>query len=310
MKTKTLIRKAMAIIMDKSRYTEAVNSLKAPEKAIEKMLNTANNYEKENVFTMKKIKNVIAAGLTAAVAIGGSIGIANLTKSNDNFFIIKAQAAELNTKSFTEYCKLNAVGGNFRDVEGKNGEKEAAVSEIFDFNIGCKGENISTITYKVNNGYFELDGVNEETNEIHDPLDKIISYEESDGETDNGSAFSSITVNYDNQLISNEHYSDVRLWSDELSSADESLSDKVRQAVRDHLNHANYKLGNETSEGYDDSKYSFMENNRIRYAAICNRLSVDTTVKYKDGTSETKTIIFKCESVDKGGVTTIGAKIK
>lgn len=59
-----------------NRYTQAVSKIKAPEGAVEKMLKTAESFEKkEKVIHMKKwIKGVVAASLAVAVTAGAIIG--------------------------------------------------------------------------------------------------------------------------------------------------------------------------------------------------------------------------------------------
>ena len=59
-----------------NRYTQAVSKIKAPEGAVEKMLKTAESFEKkEKVIHMKKwIKSAVAASVAVAVTAGAIIG--------------------------------------------------------------------------------------------------------------------------------------------------------------------------------------------------------------------------------------------
>ena len=79
-----------------NRYTQAVSKIKAPEGAVEKMLKTAESFEKkEKVIHMKKwIKGAVAASLAVAVTAGAIIGF-NLFGGKANSFVMTVNAAEI-----------------------------------------------------------------------------------------------------------------------------------------------------------------------------------------------------------------------
>ncbi|MEE0963040.1 MAG: hypothetical protein U0L73_02335 [Ruminococcus bromii] len=121
-----------------NRYTQAVSRIKAPEGAVEKMLKTAESFEKkEKVIHMKKwIKGAVAASLAVAVTAGAIIGF-NLLGSKANSF----NAAEI-TKDNPISVGLGEGGMSFA-------QKDDGMEYYIDLPLSVTGEHIKSVTYSV-----------------------------------------------------------------------------------------------------------------------------------------------------------------
>jgi hypothetical protein len=125
-----------------NRYTQAVSRIKAPEKAVEKMLKTAESSEKkEKVIYMKKwIKGAVAASLAVAVTAGAIIGF-NLLGSKANSFVMTVNAAEI-TKDNPISVGLGEGGMSFA-------QKDDGMEYYIDLPLSVTGEHIKSVTYSV-----------------------------------------------------------------------------------------------------------------------------------------------------------------
>lgn len=124
--------------MHNNRYTQAVQNIKAPEGAVEKMLGTARNIEKkEKVINMKKwIKGAVAASLAIAVTAGSVIGFNLLGNKNDNAFVLKVGAAELSSENSAK------IGINEDKGLGIGEGDDSIASYSVNMPMICEGKNI------------------------------------------------------------------------------------------------------------------------------------------------------------------------
>ena len=131
--------------MNDNKYTRTVDSIHAPEGAVQNMLDTVRaNEKKENRNTMRSIRcYVIAAALAVVVFVGGIFGY-NAMKPKNHIFSLTANAAELSERAFTPICALNMVGGEYY-VNSEAGT--VARKEIFQVNISVEGEDVSNVTF-------------------------------------------------------------------------------------------------------------------------------------------------------------------
>ena len=125
-----------------NRYTQAVSKIKAPEGAVEKMLKTAESFEKkEKVIHMKKwIKGAVAASLAVAVTAGAVIGF-NLFGGKANSFVMTVNAAEI--------TKDNPVSVGLGEGGMSIAPKDDGMEYYIDLPISVKGEHIKSVTYSV-----------------------------------------------------------------------------------------------------------------------------------------------------------------
>ena len=237
-----------------NRYTQAVSKIKAPEGAVEKMLKTAESFEKkEKVIHMKKwIKSAVAASVAVAVTAGAIIGF-NLLGSKANSFVMTVNAAEI--------TKDNPVSVGLGEGGMSIATKDDGMEYYIDLPLSVKGENIKSVTYSVdkdaiavhcrkdNNPVIDGDVVSEsidtlfDQTHIADDMKVLETAMENEGqsvvETNSleekllnsyvGKKYSSITLAYDNQNPDGCAIGIVGKRTNEPVPDDESLEAKAKQ---------------------------------------------------------------------------------
>ena len=237
-----------------NRYTQAVSKIKAPEGAVEKMLKTAESFEKkEKVIHMKKwIKSAVAASVAVAVTAGAIIGF-NLLGSKANSFVMTVNAAEI--------TKDNPISVGIGEGGMSIATKDDGMEYYIDLPLSVKGENIKSVTYSVdkdaiavhcrkdNNPVIDGDVVSEsidtlfDQTHIADDMKVLETAMENEGqsvvETNSleekllnsyvGKKYSSITLAYDNQNPDGCAIGIVGKSTNEPVSDDESLEAKAKQ---------------------------------------------------------------------------------
>ena len=237
-----------------NRYTQAVSKIKAPEGAVEKMLKTAESFEKkEKVIHMKKwIKGAVAASLAVAVTAGAVIGF-NLFGGKANSFVMTVNAAEI--------TKDNPVSVGLGEGGMSIAQKDDGMEYYIDLPLYVKGEHIKSVTYSVdkdaiavhcrkdNNPVIDGDVVSEsidtlfDQTHIADDMKVLETAMENEGqsvvETNSleekllnsyvGKKYSSITLAYDNQNPDGCAIGIVGKSTNEPVSDDESLEAKSKQ---------------------------------------------------------------------------------
>ena len=237
-----------------NRYTQAVSKIKAPEGAVEKMLKTAESFEKkEKVIHMKKwIKSAVAASVAVAVTAGAIIGF-NLLGSKANSFVMTVNAAEI--------TKDNPISVGIGEGGMSIATKDDGMEYYIDLPLSVKGENIKSVTYSVdkdaiavhcrkdNNPVIDGDVVSEsidtlfDQTHIADDMKVLETAMENEGqsvvETNSleekllnsyvGKKYSSITLAYDNQNPDGCAIGIVGKSTVEPVSDDESLEAKSKQ---------------------------------------------------------------------------------
>lgn len=268
--------------MKKSLYEQTMDSVKAPERVVEHMLSAVRDSEKkEKIIPMKNRKsnhikrNVIAASLALALLLGAVFGISALSPK-ESPFVITVNAAEISDSGYTPVGTLNGVGGDFHEEN----DGEVSMSYDFIFNVRVNGKNVSDVLYMVENGSIGAQGGNKKSLN----QSEVISVEE------------------DEKMFTRLGFS--------ADTADATLSEEARQAIRDWFDHARTKLEMPAlQEDYDDSKFSIADCTSTLYTALLERVSVEAKITYTDGTAETKKLVFACDSVTEDGVATISAKL-
>ncbi|SCX18362.1 hypothetical protein SAMN02910436_01310 [Ruminococcaceae bacterium P7] len=237
-----------------NRYTQAVSKIKAPEGAVEKMLKTAESFEKkEKVIHMKKwIKGAVAASLAVAVTAGAVIGF-NLFGGKANSFVMTVNAAEI--------TKDNPVSVGLGEGGMGTAPKGDGMEYYIDLPLSVKGEHIKSVTYSVdkdaiavhcrkdNNPVIDGDVVSEsidtlfDQTHIADDMKALEATMKNEGqsvvETNSleekllnsyvGKKYSSITLAYDNQNPDGCAIGIVGKSTVEPVPDDESLEAKAKQ---------------------------------------------------------------------------------
>ena len=95
-------------------------------------------------------------------------------------------------------------------------------------------------------------------------------------------------------------------------SADTSLPENVRKAIRDWNDHVNTKAGDPVlQDNYDDSAFDADAAMGIIYEEMFNRLKVNVIITFNNGQTETCTLLFNCDGVDPStGLFVLSAKLQ
>ena len=286
-----------------NRYTKAVDEIKAPERAVEKMMKTMKDFEeKEKVISMKKwIKGAVAASLVVAVTAGSVIGFNLFGNKAENAFVMKVGAAELSAE------KSVSIGID----EDKGLNLSEGSDSIAAFSVGtaivCEGKDIKSVTYSVDSGSLivtsrrdnnpVISGTKSEDNrsypyslsmteEDQDELNAIIDKESPDStlEEQNAaenavyarytqSAYTSVTFAYDNQKPDGSSFY--------YAGFAEDLNDEDYKFLKNHKDELFNCYGNE--QHFDVQKNCLDK--------LIGR-SMHCTVTYNDGTEQKQDIMI------------------
>ncbi len=270
-----------------NKYYNAIDSVHAKQSSVEKALAAARTAEQSGkVIEMTKTKkrfnfkavSAIAACLVAVIA--GSAIFSN--SGSKNSFIIKANAATLNSDSDVYIGKIDEQGGSFDEKVNDDGSKEYSYSAEIALSLDCEGENIKSVKYTGKNCKFY----------------NIFSGAQLD---------KSYKVDYDEKRSTNGN-PEVGLIAT-AATDDKDISVEARQAIIDWNNHASYKLGEPVPDDYDDSKFDINKSDKALFSHLFKNTKIKAEIKFKDGTVKTETIKLICKRFDKNGGVQINAKI-
>lgn len=129
--------------MRENLYTQTVSKIKAPEGAVEKMLETAESFEKkEKVMHINNwIKGAVAASLAVAVTAGAAIGFNLFGSKNGHSFAMTVNAAEI--------TKDNPVSVRLGEGGMSTALMDDGMEYYIDLPLSVKGEHIKSVTYSV-----------------------------------------------------------------------------------------------------------------------------------------------------------------
>lgn len=274
--------------MRKNIYTQAVDSIKAPDRAVSKMLEAARGFDKkEKIINMKKLRyGVIAASLAAVLALGGVFGLSQISPKSDNAvtspktnsFIMTVNAAEINDKDFTTigslpYSRFSAAS---RANAGFN----------VDFMNQIKGDNIESITYSIKGGAFII------TDEYSEKLIGGKKSEINTAHEENKKLYSEITVPYNDQPDGDKNINNEIAF---LLKSDFRADDKENTVLKFEELTTKY-----ADIDFDALSSAQKEEFRIKWENYCNFVlennKILVKVKFKDGKTDTKNMEF-CSNV-------------
>ncbi|MCH5304441.1 MAG: hypothetical protein J1E41_06220 [Ruminococcus sp.] len=315
--------------MSKNTYTNTVDSIKAPERAVNRMLDTVRNFDnKEKIINMKKFKfkGVVAASLAALVAIGGTIGYNIVTPKNS--FVLTVNAAEITE---TNSAKISTSGANgFSYGEGDNDE----VGYCLDLPVNCKGQNIDTVSYSVDTGALSVSyyknsnpviSGKENNKVINTP--ETISYTAEDQkylkeklkeEEEEHKGENPMTGSYDEydpaQNYRTKHYSSITLSYDKqlpegtsisLVGTSTQLSKTEQNYLKEHKDELFNLSGNE----------NLLEAEKVCIDKMLGNQVIHCTIKFKDGSEQSQdiklgTTIGKFSEINKSDFESIPEKYR
>lgn len=149
--------------MNEKRYTQFMSTVKAPDSAVEKAVEGM--YDSGTITTVRKYKpkhrgyfGVAATAAVLCLVILAGVMCYPFGTGADNSFVINAGAAELNIYELTKLgelkCEFNSLGIGFDE---ENRANSITMCEWLGFPITCTGEDIDTVTYRVQGeGFFTI----------------------------------------------------------------------------------------------------------------------------------------------------------
>lgn len=321
--------------MKKNLYTDGISKIKISQKALNKGLEAVRSCEPaKQVIDIRSAKHrnrffkpVAAAAAVLAIAIASGT-ILSMQGSKSNPFVLTAGAKELNSETFVEIGNLDFVSNGshwvsendvqtpdsvgqstiIAEIEGENGEKQKAqiltsqgkfrlewIEGDFNLGIQCKGENIESVTYKINNGHFLVDDSYEGciSHSLSQPVDGY-------GTVDKRKLADACTFAYNMQPQSRLDF--------EVPKGCVDGSYPLMAAFRAEDTQNIYKNNPEKytlmPDGREIPPYEYQNyvNDALLVTDLINsspdEYSIDFTANFADGTTSTKTIVFRCEAVE------------
>lgn len=162
--------------MRKNQYTETIDSIKAPDKAVQKAVDVIQNQNsKKEIFSMNqklRFTGICAASLAVVLAVGGAVSIYSSqptsnsgiqtsvsstadSSASKNSFVLTVNAAELTHEGT---IATSSDGMNSADIHTSKfsgitlSEGDDGIGYVLPMPVSCKGENIKSVTYSVDFG--------------------------------------------------------------------------------------------------------------------------------------------------------------
>lgn len=258
-------------------YKNALDKTKPSEQCknnAKKLYDKINCNREDNIVSIetkrksrKRPLAVLAASLAMILALGGvmTFGMSKSETGANNSFVLSVNAAEV-TNSNSAVMNISE-GSGLAMGEGDHGN----VTFSAYLPIGCKGDNIDTITYEINRGAFDIATPEGDKTIVDGKKVPMMNTPRSGSENDIFNDYSSFTVNYNNQPNDDVTVSIV--------GDSDKLPEKDREYIKNHI----------------DELFNLDENTSLdRQKEVTDRLLGDivikATVKFKDGTTQTQSI--------------------
>lgn len=281
--------------MKKNNYISAMDKTTLSNDTINKikdLYDVVNNPVEGKIMTVNTKKRwrkplaVVAASLALLIVFGAfSIGMPK--GNNDNSFVLTVNAAELKEGN-PVLADTSAFG--FSISEGDDNFDYYSL----DFPVKYKGDNIKSITYSLNKGYFEIfkfkentiekQSTNNDSNiqvndtektELSIPADAYVDDSEQVKIASSREKVKEFTVNYDDQKKAGKY---VYIEGD---------SKHFAKAEYAELKKAIYQ---ESPNDYRDSYEKKMKREGAAINKLLGDLVITSTINFKDGTTKTQNI--------------------
>ncbi len=272
-----------------NEYKNALSKIKASDTFREDTIEMLSNIDtkKNHKFSTKTI-SVMAASLVIIIAI--TILLSPFL-ATDHSFVIKAGAQSVTDNAFTEIADISAsmagfIGLDLSEVnpilEGQKATNESPkISNKAFFCLNIEGEDVESIKFELNNGFFELgDGLLSKTIDHSEIIEKSTV-----GMQDGFDYVESFTLDYSNQFTPiGEYYEGDWVAMNVLREYDENVHKKlIHNLLNLSVLHPD-KRGEIEDESYFESVFEDFLNEMYKETEIY------VTCKFKDGTEKTKTL--------------------
>ncbi len=281
--------------MRKNPYTKTIDNFHISRSTVSETLQTLNT-KKAHRKSPYAVKIAVVVCIAVIVAVGGILTDIHFSEKNADSFILTANAQQINTAVYTN---LGILSGNTSGliVEMDTETQETLYMNIertVDFSVIANGENIVKTNFRFNgNGYFLLNDNNTKifdkefvvTKDLWKGNPNHYPYRATDSEgiyTEKVHSYSlSPTATFDGQVR-------LVLYTEDEKGKYCKDADTLRQ-------YDEQGKVDSPAAGYD-TKW-FLEMFREHHKDY----SVDVTVTYKDGSVDTKKIVFEVAKYDKRG---------
>lgn len=295
--------------MDKKLYKDTIDSIRISDEAVEKAIKNLKQPDAVGkVIKMKKSKHrfiksigAVAAALALIIGAGAIFNLGSVPEQGtSNSFFITANAAATDDEAVritNEFTTIGSVKPKLNSICSRTPapdapERVANITVDADFNFNCVGDNVKTITYKVNNGDF--DGVIC----LHDNNKKIVDYGIRNKNFHGGSKsmgkygftyeclfYDYVTVNYDRQLNISDDLSGFSVYY-EPATIEEAIM------MQNFLNDFD-RFSDIPDMSLKEAKKRIKE----FYHTIFRNTEVVITATYKDGSAETKSLKLAVDKI-------------
>lgn len=259
-------------------YKQAMNDLHVPQESLDRALDRIYDVPQENAPALppQKRRSLKWAGAVAAVLavamVCGGIALAGRGQSGANGFVVKANAAALGTSYVTLGAMERDNSPHGYSFDENHNVSYMAIEQGVRFDVTCEGENIDAVEYKINGrGYFAFDGgtdgvtVTEGVPQTDAEQNPYFGYD--------GSSYA-LAYRTDGKANAAPH---LVLYVEDFGGS------YCREFLRFDAATGTWVTG----KGVDYDRW-FYE----MFTSDADGCSVDITVTYKDGATETKTVTF------------------
>ena len=288
-------------------YQSVLDEVHAPDDLKKRIKDMDTTHKKNN-----KMKWIPAAAACLAVVLVVTFVIGGLS-GKGNSFVLKANAAEIGGESYVEIAKVAPVGGGSGSVVEQN-KTIQNYSAVIPFSIKCDGRNIKSIKYSVQNAVFLFpydsyaSGFREQYPNQASASDKIIEKTESSNKIDSylekDKQYASYTVSIDDQIYTEfKNLDEMDKFPIQLLatiSSEDDISEEAKAAF-EHL----HSEGSVTDESYLNET---MNDFRVIYNEMLGKVTATAEVTYEDGSTDSTSLRFSCNSADMQNGFVIGAK--
>ena len=291
--------------MKKNIYTNTIESIKAPESLINHSISQLKETDTKSVIIIKKqskrtplkFASIIAATLVILVAIG----TVTFTKQSkvEHPFIITADAEEITPETYIKFGDTVNLGGyadyilhgyldeNRDFIQTDNYVDLMWVMEEFNVGINCEGENIESITYKAINGCLSYkqgySGLLDVTMLTTEEIEKY----NATGSIDNFQWASACTFDYNDQPRAT--YTEQTGFEILEDAVDGTVPLRIAFCFEFKEGECVLPMG---EEYHVNTNPAFQK----EFNEHADEFGLEVTANFKDGTSATKTLKFRCEN--------------
>ena len=288
----------MSFNFDKDKYAEAYDNVKLDGQQKARLIYAARNAECEKVVKPEtKLRYGLVGGMAAVIAVVMlfTTNHFGLSRKGSDGLLITANLARITTDDYVKIDDFDVINsgacGGVWSIEDEDNPVciEFSSSVYAHFNVKCEADGLSKITYRINgDGYFAI-----KYDELENISDKVLSDSEFNKPPDD--AFLVIENYWDNP--DPEHLTSFTVDYEKQDKISPMLELYYCEEDGEYCDLATENCHIETfDDGYEGivEDYDAVETAK-KVMTENNNFSVDITLTYENGETETKTMVFDFE---------------